>query len=183
MLGPNTLHAVADAIGWALAWAGAPLQIHYLDNFIFFLPPRVGYNTAVLEFILDRLSGLGVPVAMHKVEGPATTVTFFEIAVDTARMELWLQAKKITLTLALVRQWKGRRSWRYSDFESFLSHLSHAATVIHQGQTFLKHLFDILAGATLTTTMSTWTIWQKQTFFGGNIFCSAGMARCSLDTV
>ena len=107
----------------------------------------MGYNTTALEFILDRLSGLGVLVAMHKAKGPATTVMFLGIVVDTARMELQLPAEKVTLILALVRQWKGRRSRRYSDFESFLGHLSHAATVIHQGQTFLKHLFDILAGA------------------------------------
>ena len=102
---PNTLHqGVADAIGWALAQAGAPLKIHYLDDFLFFLPPRVGYNTAALEFVLNSVSGFSFPFAMHKVKGPATTVVFLGIVVDTARMELQLPAEETSLTLTLVRR-------------------------------------------------------------------------------
>ena len=44
--------------------------------------------------------------------------------------------------------WLTQPEWNSGcDFESFLGHLSHAAMVIRQGRTFLKHLFDILAGA------------------------------------
>ena len=35
---PILFTAVANAIGWALARAGAPLQIHNLDDFLFFSP-------------------------------------------------------------------------------------------------------------------------------------------------
>lgn len=36
---PKVFTAVADAIEWALTQAGAPPHIHYLDDYLFFLPP------------------------------------------------------------------------------------------------------------------------------------------------
>lgn len=47
----------------------------------------------------------------------------------------------------LVSSWVGRRSGKYKDLESLLGHLSHAATVIHDGRLFLRHLFSLLSSA------------------------------------
>ena len=145
---PKLFTAVADAIGWALAEAGIPFQLHYLDDFLFFVPPRAGCGaTAVLALAMDTLSRLGVPVAVHKIEGPAPVITFLGIVVDTVRFELRLPAPKVEYIRDMVRAWRGKRSGMRSDFESLLGHLSHAATVIRQGRVFLRHLFTLLAAA------------------------------------
>ena len=86
-------------------------------------------------------------MATHKIEGPATQVTFLGVIVDTARFELRLPLDELELTRSLVRSWRGRRSGRYKEFESLLGHLSHAATVIRQGRIFLRHLFTVLKAA------------------------------------
>ena len=81
---PKLFTAVADAVGWALIQAGVPLHIHYLDDFLFFIPPESTQGQLVLSHILDVLGSLGIPVATQKIEGPATTVTFLGVMVDTA---------------------------------------------------------------------------------------------------
>ena len=140
---PVIFTAVADAIGWALLEAGLHFHIHYLDDFLFFIPPAT-VHVPTLPLILHTLSRLGVPVATHKIEGPATIVTFLGIVVDTSRFELRLPGNKLDHMRSLVRPWRTRRSGRHKDFESLLGHLSHAATVIRQGRIFLRHLFSIL---------------------------------------
>ena len=141
---PKLFSAVADAIGWALFQTGVLFQIHYLDDYLFFSPPTPGDAIPALPHILNTLDRMGVPVAISKIEGPATIVTFLGIIVDTVRFELRLPEEKLSYIRGLVTQWRGRRSGRYKDFESLLGHLSHAATVIRQGRIFLQHLFAIL---------------------------------------
>ena len=94
---------MADAVGWALIQAGAPPHIHYLDDFLFFVSPAATHGPLVLSRILEAFGMLGVPVAMHKIEGPATVVTFLGVEVDTVRFELRLPGHKLDHIQGLVR--------------------------------------------------------------------------------
>ena len=89
---PKLFMAVADAIGWALWQASITLHIHYLDDFLFFVPPLLMTGHSVLAHILEWL---GVPVAHHRIEGPAPIVSFLGTTVDTVRFELRLPIDKI----------------------------------------------------------------------------------------
>lgn len=53
-------------------------------NFLFFLSPTADNRAASLSYILSTFQLLGVPVAMDKIEGPATVLTFLGILVDTS---------------------------------------------------------------------------------------------------
>ena len=142
---PILFTAVADAVTWALLQAGITFVMHYLDDYLFFLPPSPGSGTLLLSQVRGIFESLQVPVADNKIEGPATVVTFLGIRVDTIRFELTLPAEKVNLIGDRLRAWRGRRSGRRSDFDSLLGHLSHAATIIQQGRIFLRHLYDIQA--------------------------------------
>ena len=143
---PKLFTAVADAIGYALTQAGIQPLIHYLDDFLFFIPPAATHQgSLVLSQILSALGQMGVPVAVEKIEGPVFVVSFLGIIIDTSNFELRLPGPKLDYTRDLVRTWRGRRTGKRGDFESLLGHLSHAATVIFQGRIFLRHLFTILA--------------------------------------
>ena len=80
---PKLFTAVADAIGWALVQAGIQFFVHYLDDLLFFVSPS-GPGLLVLSRVSDILESLGVPVAVPKIEGPATVVTFLGILVGTS---------------------------------------------------------------------------------------------------
>ena len=104
---PKLFTADTDAIGWALWQAGITLHIHYLDNFMFFVPPTHTAGHSVLAHILSTLEWLGIPVVHHKIEGPAPIVSFLGTTVDTIRFELRLPIDKIEYIQSKLQRWLG----------------------------------------------------------------------------
>ena len=90
------------------------------------------------------LQHLGVPVATEKTEGPATSVTFLGVLIDTHNLELRLPSDKLSRLQALVSDWQKKHTCTRKELESLLGHLSHAATVVRPGRTFLRSLFSLL---------------------------------------
>ena len=141
---PKIFSAVADTIAWVLHGAGIERLIHYLDDFLFVGSPNTDEAAQAKEIALRVLEHLGVPVAAHKTEGPASLITFLGILVDTEAFELRLPAEKIGRLQALLDSWVAKKACTGKELESLLGHLSHAASVIRPGRTFLRQLFDLL---------------------------------------
>lgn len=133
--------AVADMMAWALHGAGIQHLIHYLDDFLFFVSPTSNDGSCIWDLALRIFAFLGIPVSVHKTEGPACCVTFLDILLDTVAGELRLPKSKVHHMRDLLRDWAGRRTCTRRQLECFLGHLSHAATVVRPGRIFLKELF------------------------------------------
>jgi hypothetical protein len=131
-------------IAWALHQSGIQHQIHYIDDFLFIGAPATDEGARALAIALRILEHLGVPVAEHKTEGPSTCVCFLGILIDTRNLELRLPPEKIERLRVLLQQWKSKKACKRKELESFLGHLSHAATVVRPGRTFLRQLFNLL---------------------------------------
>ena len=144
---PKIFTAFADAVTWALHISGVKFLMHYLDDFLLFGSPFSGEGKSVHCIALQVLADLGIPVALHKLEGPSTRVTFLGVVIDTDRLELTLPLKKLERLRVMVACWSRRQSGGRSDFDSFLGHLSQAAIVVRSGRIFLRHLFTLLARA------------------------------------
>ena len=83
-----------------------------------------------LDTTLGVLADFQVLVALYKLEGPSTTVTFLGILIDTARLKLRVPLDKLARLRQLVASWLGKSSGRRLDLESLLGHLSHATVVV-----------------------------------------------------
>ena len=68
---------------WGVAW-----QLHYLDDFLLMGPPGSQSCARSLQTTIDSCKQLGEPVAMHKTEGPGTTLTFLGVQINTQDMTL-----------------------------------------------------------------------------------------------
>ena len=141
---PNIFSAVSDVIAWAFHMVGLTHQIHYLDDFLFVEPLVSHRSSSTLDTALKTLDHLGFPVSRNKIEGPATCITFLGVLIDTNAFELRLPADKLQRMRSMVSSWSTRESCRRKDLESLLGHLSHAATVVRPGRTFLRELFRLL---------------------------------------
>ena len=141
---PKIFSAVADMLAWALHRAGIRYQLHYLDDFLFLGAPDTEEAARALAVALGILNHLGVPVAGHKTVGPTYCITFLGIVIDTQSFELRLPGEKIQRLQALLQSWIARKACRKKELESLLGHLSHAATVVRPGRTFLRQLFSLL---------------------------------------
>ena len=144
---PKIFSAVADMVAWVLHCAGIQHQLHYIDDFLFLGAPDTGEGARALSIALEVFQLLGIPVAVHKTEGPATLITFLGILIDTKAFELRLPRDKLCRLRELLRLWGTKKVCTRKELESLLGHLSHAATVVRPGRTFLRQLFSLMKAA------------------------------------
>ena len=117
---------------------------HYLDDFIVLARPQSPDCQRDLSTLLEGCVELGVPIASHKTEGPATCLVFLGIEVDTVANELRLPGDKLRRLQALLEQWGDRRSCTRRQLESLVGLLNHACKVVRPGRSFLRRMIDLL---------------------------------------
>ena len=142
---PKLFTAVADGLAWAMACRGIRRFIHYLDDFFFCMPPVPADLPDPLRAAIPLCAELGLPVAPDKVAGPATTITFLGIEIDSVQQELRLPQPKLTRLLHTLRLWSNRRSATKRELQSLIGQLNHAAVVVRPGRTFMRHLIDTMS--------------------------------------
>ena len=141
---PKIFNTVADGLHWHLVQAGISFLFHYLDDYIMVAPPDSQLCQSWLEILLDECSQLGVPIASHKTEGPATVVTFLGIQIDTCKGELRLPLEKLERLRDLLEEWRDRKGCTRRELESLIGQLNHACKVVRAGRSFLRRMIDLL---------------------------------------
>ena len=144
---PKIFTAFADFLAWVLHRHGITHQFHYLDDFLFLGAPLSDQAARALETTCRVFHMLGVPISTHKTEGPATSLTFLGIVIDTHTFEPHLPPDKLTRLQNQLESWLKRKCCQKHELESLIGHLSHAATVTRHGRTFLYQLFTLLSHA------------------------------------
>ena len=120
-------------------------QLHYLDDFLLLGPPDTAECIIAMQRTLTACKELGVPIAAHKTEGPSCQLTFLGIQIDTIRMELSLPPDKLARITAMVLEWRGKRVATKRQLQSLVGSLSHAASVVIPGRTFMRRLIDTMS--------------------------------------
>ena len=133
---PKIFSAVADFISWVLYQHGITHHLHLGA-------PGTHQAARALTIITQVFNIMGIPIAIHKTEGPATLLSFLGILIDTCRFELRLPQEKLERLQQILQQWARKKSCTRKELESLLGHLTHAATVVVQGRTFLRELFHL----------------------------------------
>ncbi|KAL5514950.1 hypothetical protein EMCRGX_G000045 [Ephydatia muelleri] len=110
-------NAVADALEWRLKAVGVPYIHHYLADFVVLGAPRSDECPRALEKLLLTCSNLGIPLAAHKSEGPATTITFLGIVIDTLADELRLPTEKLNRIRTLLIDWGDKKACTRRDLD------------------------------------------------------------------
>jgi hypothetical protein len=74
-------------LAWALHTAGIEHIIHYLDDFLFLVAPNTEKGLCIWQLAYEVIARLGIPVTMHKTEGPAVVILFLGILINTVAGE------------------------------------------------------------------------------------------------
>ena len=143
---PKIFTALADALEWIVRQAGVEVVLHYLDDFLLVGRPALAECGTNLDTLLGVFERLRIPVAMDKLEGPATLITFLGIELDTGCMTLRLPQEKITELRSLLEEWQTKKVCLTKDLQSLVGKLQHACKVVRPGRTFLRRMFDLLKG-------------------------------------
>ena len=95
---------------WALRMAGIEHLIHYLNDFLFLVAPQTNEGTRIHSLALNVFARLGVPVALHKTEGPPCVITLLGICIDTIAVELRLPLDKLQCLQRLIEVWAKKKA-------------------------------------------------------------------------
>ena len=147
---PKIFNALADAVEWIARHRGILEVENYLD-FIIIGPPQSKGCANSLEVLLETCRQLGVPIAVHKCQGPTTCLEFLGIEIDTIAMELWLPQEKLTRLRTLIGEWRLRKACQKKDLQRLVGHLCHACKVVRPGRRFLRGMFSLLSGSRRST--------------------------------
>ena len=99
-----------------------------------------------LKILLMTFERLNIPVAMEKLEGPTTVLTFLGIEMDTQNSTLRLPKDKVQELKSLIATWSQRKSCTKRDLQSLVGKLQHACKVVRPGRSFLRRMFELLRG-------------------------------------
>ena len=139
---PKLFNIMADLLSWIGQHRGIS---HYLDDFLLIGPPSSPECQQNLNTFMQICSNLGVPLASEKMEGPATSLTFLGIMLDTAHMEIRLPQDKLLRIQESLSQWLGKRSATKREILSLVGLLQHATKVVRCGWTFVAWMYATAA--------------------------------------
>lgn len=139
---PKIFNAIADALEWILLNSGVTNLMHYLDDFLTIGSPQSLECSENLQVITTTCKTLGLPLKVEKVEGPATSLTFLGILLDTQKMEMRLPEAKMKELQDILAAWSSKKTVRKRDLLSLIGKLSHAAKIIIPGRIFLRCMID-----------------------------------------
>ena len=141
---PKIFNAISDTLEWILQHQGVEFYEHYLDDFIILGRPDSPECQQALASPNSVCDQLGVPLAAHKKEGPATCLTFLGIKIDTHACELRLPQYKLDRLGNLLSQWSKKKACTTRDLQSLVGHLNHDCKVVRPRQSFLQRIIDLL---------------------------------------
>lgn len=140
---PKIFNALADALQWIFEQHGVSSVLHYLDDFLILGAPDSDECKRALEMVLQLCQLLGVPVAVHKTEGPSFILVFLGIELDTNRMEIRLPKEKLQRLVDEIAKWKLRQSCTKRELQSLVGQLQHACCVVKAGRSFLRRMIEL----------------------------------------
>ena len=141
---PKVFTAFADALEWCIRREGVERVFHYLDDFIIVGPPASDQCQADLESLERTCSRLGVPLAVHKHDGPATKLTFLGIEIDTMEAILRLPEGKLRWLVSTLSEWGDKKVCTRRELESLVGLLNHVCKVVQPGRSFLRRMISLL---------------------------------------
>ena len=138
---PKLFNILADLLAWILQQQGVTPILHYLDDFLIIGPPASNTCLKHLNHLKQACHALGVPLALEKVEGPSTLLSFLGILLDTHQMEARLPEEKLQRLQATVTEWVGRKNATKREILSLVGQLQHAGKVVRYGRTFVTRMY------------------------------------------
>ncbi|XP_058610956.1 uncharacterized protein LOC131526627 [Onychostoma macrolepis] len=137
---PKIFNMLSEAVCWILSNNYAiPHLIHLLDDFLIISPPDAIPAAHILT-AQKVFSELGIPIAQEKTLGPATSIEFLGINLDSVKFQDSLPKEKIDRIILVSSTLIDSSRCSKRELLSLLGHLNFAMRIIPQGRPFISHL-------------------------------------------
>lgn len=140
---PKIFDNLSTAISWIARYQYHIANVlHLLDDFLVVEPPGANASETMSTF-LDIFHRLNIPIAMHKTEGPVTSLEYLGVQLDTVRMEARLPVVKICRILEILQSFLEKKSCTKRQLLCLLGHMNFASRIIRPGRSFVSHLISL----------------------------------------
>ena len=119
--------------------------LHLLDDYLL-VAPSMQLCQQQLELFLSLCTYLGIPIAPEKTCGPATSMSFAGIELDSILWEACLPLDKIEKCVSLNSEFCRRKKVTLKEIQSLVGLLNFACSVVRPGRAFLRRLIDLTVG-------------------------------------
>ncbi len=147
---PYIFNLFSEGLHWILDHHLPAFIRHLLDDFLQIFSPSTPHSVVshALEWTLGLGSALGLRFQLTKVEGPATSLEFLGITLDSLAMEARLPADKLAYLLDLLQSWKSRSHCQLRELQELTGYLQFCSQVIPYSRAFVRSLFDFTSSFT-----------------------------------
>ena len=140
---PLIFSAVADALAWIMQQQGVGWVAHYVDDFITVGTPDSGECARYVDIMHKVCEDTAMPVEPEKDEGPATTISFLGLELDSVANEVRLPQNKLQRLRSILGSWRGRKACKKRELLSLIGSLSHACRAVRPGRSYLRRLINL----------------------------------------
>ena len=141
---PALFNRFADALEWILKHNYHITHlIHYLDDFFTAAPPDLATCQQHMDTMTQVCSIINAPIKREKTEGPATSITFLGIHLDSVAMTASITTQRKHELMAAMHSILSRRTCTKRTLLSLIGKLAFACKVVPPGRIFLRRLIDL----------------------------------------
>ena len=141
---PYLFNRLSSALHWILEHNyGVEYLLYYLDDFFTAGQANSDEYEQNLNSMLTLCRKLNVPIKPSKVEGPATSLTFLGIHLNTISMEASITSKRKQSLLQDLLFMQVHKKCIKQELLSLIGKLSFACKILSGGQIFLRRLIDL----------------------------------------
>ena len=138
---PFLFNSLTQAVRHLLAAGGESNIVAYLDDFL-----CVGRTAEeckqTRDHLMTTLRRLGFSINYSKVEGPAQTLVFLGVAIDTLEYTLSLPDGRLRELSEELRRFDQRKSATKRDLQSIVGKLNWSSAVVYGGRPHLRRIID-----------------------------------------
>ncbi|KAK7891090.1 hypothetical protein WMY93_023053 [Mugilogobius chulae] len=172
-----------------------PFVLHLLNDFLLIDPPSRSPGPS-LPKLVRLFRHLGVPLSDEKTVGPATTLEFLGITLDSVAMIASLPQEKLKRIRDVSRSVISAEVFTKQQLLSLLGYLNFAMRIIPQGRSFISRLLDLAHSVPslfdrvsldvgCRSDLSFWSRllseWNGVSFFYHDVVCSSDSLRFFTD--
>ena len=120
-------------------------MLYYLHDFVtagLSDSPHCAQNLSIGLLVCDRL---GLPLHPEKCVGPTPVIAVLSIELGSLAHVAHLPEGKLQALKELIHSWLPQKWCFWRELESLFGHFHHAAKVVWPGQTFLRHMIDLIS--------------------------------------
>ena len=119
------------------------LVTNYSDDFFFVLSSDMTQAKEQLATIIQAFHDLGIPLADDKIEGPALSLIYLGILINSENMTMEVTPERLSNTVSELRAWVNMRTCTKRQLKSLIGKLSFISKVVRPGRMFSRRLIDL----------------------------------------